>query len=476
MQLSPFKKNIQKHFDSLSVDRRKWKGRNRYYYASQEKQLRFLVPAGCSVLELGCGTGELLNAVEPSVGIGVDISSQMIKIAREEYPHLTFIHADAEDHKTWNLEQTFDYIVISDTLGLLEDIQGTLEGLHPYCHTSTRIIITYYNFLWEPILKLGEKISLKMPQPIQNWLSLPDIENLLYLANFETVKQVRQMLVPKKIPLLCVLFEYLETLPLINRLCLCNYMVARPLENASHIEAASVSVIIPCKNEKGNIEPAVQRLKPLGKHTEIIFVDGHSRDGTPDEIKRIIERYPDRDIKFLIQERTGKGDAVRKGFAAAKGEILMILDADLTVAPEELDKFYHAAHTGKGEFINGCRLIYPMEKQAMRLLNIMGNKFFSTAFTWLLNQRIKDTLCGTKVLTKQNYEKIAANRQFFGDFDPFGDFDLLFGASKLNLKIVEIPIRYRSRTYGETQISRFKHGWLLLKMTAFAFFKLKVIK
>lgn len=438
--------------------------------------LRFLVPAGHHILELGCGTGELLDALEPSLGIGIDISSKMVKLAGVKFPHLTFLHADAENHSTWNIDpQTFDYILISDTLGLIEDIQATLEGLHPYCHESTRIIITYYNFLWEPVLKLGEKIGLKMPQPVQNWLSLPDIENVLYLANFETVKRVQQMLVPKKIPLLSYLFEYAETLPLINRLCLCNYLVARPIPPKPKNKNTSVSVVIPCKNEKGNIEPAIKRLGLLGKHTEVIFVDGHSQDGTPDEIKRVMDRYPEKDIKFYIQEYSGKGDAVRKGFAEASGDILMILDADLTVPPEDLDKFFHAIDTGKGEFINGCRLVYPLEKQAMRLLNMMGNKFFSLAFTWLLNQRIKDTLCGTKVLSKQNYEKIVANRRFFGDFDPFGDFDLLFGASKLNLKIIEVPIRYRARTYGETQISRFRHGWLLMKMTVFAFFKLKVI-
>lgn len=475
MNLSAFKQSIQQHFDDIAPVRHTWKEKNRYYYMSQEKMLRFLIPPAQKVLELGCGTGELLNAIEPSVGVGIDISSRMVKLARERYPHLNFVHADAEDPTTWGLDQPFDYIVISDTLGLLEDIQAAFQGLHPYCHAATRVIVTYYNFLWEPVLTLAEKIGLKMPQPFQNWLSLPDIENLLYLADFETVKRIQRMLLPKKLPLFSVLLEHTETFPLINKLCLCNYLVARPVKTETKNPDAAVSVIIPCKNEKGNIEPAVKRLKKIGNHTEIIFVDGHSQDGTPEEIKRVIEAYPETDIKFLIQDQTGKGDAVRKGFTHAKAEILMILDADLTVAPEDLDKFYRAIHEGKGEFINGCRLVYPLEQQAMRMLNMLGNKFFSLAFSWLLNQRIKDTLCGTKVLSKQNYEKIAANRSFFGDFDPFGDFDLLFGAAKLNLKILEIPIRYRARTYGETQISRFRHGWLLLKMTVFAFFKLKAI-
>ncbi len=260
---------------------------------------------------------------------------------------------------------------------------------------------------------------------------------------------------------------------MINKLCLVNYIVARPIDEIP-ITEKSVSVIIPCKNEKGNIENAIKRLPDLGSHMEIIFVDGHSTDGTPDEIERVMRAYPAKDITFLVQEGTGKGDAVRKGFEQAQGDILLILDADLTVPPEEMPKFYNAIASGKGEFINGSRLVYPMENEAMRFLNILGNKFFGLAFSWLLSQRIKDTLCGTKVIGCENYRAIAANRHYFGDFDPFGDFDLLFGASKLNLRIVEIPIRYRARQYGETQISRFRHGILLMKMCFFAIRKLKV--
>jgi glycosyltransferase involved in cell wall biosynthesis len=183
-------------------------------------------------------------------------------------------------------------------------------------------------------------------------------------------------------------------------------------------------------------------------------------------------RWP---ITLLHQgDGIGKGDAVRKGFAAATGDVLMILDADLTVPPEDLPKFFEALTSGKGEFINGTRLVYPMERQAMRTLNHLGNKFFSLAFTWLLEQRFRDTLCGTKVLFRRDYERIAANRHYFGDFDPFGDFDLIFGASRLNLRIVEVPVRYRERTYGVTNISRFRHGWLLLRMCLVAFRKLKL--
>ena len=248
-------------------------------------------------------------------------------------------------------------------------------------------------------------------------------------------------------------------------------------QDASPIDpsAVSCSVVVPCRNERENIEKAVLRIPKMGKQTEIIFVEGHSNDGTLAECKRMKEKYRDKLIKVFVQNGEGKADAVRKGFEHASSDVLMILDSDLTMPPEDLPKFFEAIVCGKGEFINGSRLVYKMEKKAMRFLNVLANKFFSGVFTFLLEQYIRDTLCGTKVLWRRDYNKITKGRKYFGDFDPFGDFDLLFGAAKLNLKIIEIPIRYREREYGVTQISRFRHGWLLLRMTIFAMNKIKFI-
>jgi glycosyltransferase involved in cell wall biosynthesis len=314
-----------------------------------------------------------------------------------------------------------------------------------------------------------------MPQHHQNWLSTDDICNLLSLAHFQVVKTDVRLLIPKKIPWFSnFINKYFASLPIFRKLCLCQYIVARPIKHKDK-EEFSTTILIPCKNERGNIEPAIRRIPNFGKHQEIIFVDGHSTDGTQEEIKKRIRTHPDKDIKLVIQSGNGKGDAVRQGFDAAGGEILMILDADLTVPPEDLPKFYTALVEDHGEFINGCRLVYPMERQAMRFLNYLGNKFFSMMFTWILNQRFKDTLCGTKALFKKDYDKIQADRSYFGDFDPFGDFDLIFGAVKQNLKVVEVPIRYQERTYGTTNIRRFRHGWLLMKMTIFAYNKIKIL-
>ena len=466
------KEMVRDHFDQLAGEREYWQNLNHFYYADQWKYMKFLVPSGLRVLDVGCGLGDLLAAVKPRRGLGIDLSNGMVSMAKQRHPDLEFLVADVEE---LNVTEKFDVIILSDVVGHLLDVEIALKNLRQCCTPNTRVIIAYYNFLWEPVLHFAEWVHLKMPQQQQNWLSPQDLTNLLELGEYQLVKKESRMLVPKWIPVLSwVANGLLAYLPGFRSACLCHYMVARPFFFPMKRDY-STTIVIPCRNERGNIESAIQRLPFFGGHQEIIFVDGDSRDGTQEEIRGVMEQYKERDIKLLVQEGKGKGDAVRKGFAHARGEIFMILDADLTVPPEDLPRFYLALATGKGEFINGCRLVYPMETEAMRLLNFLGNKFFSLAFSWLLNQRIKDTLCGTKVLFREDYQNILRGREYFGDFDPFGDFDLLFGASKQNLRIVEVPIRYQERRYGTTNIRRFAHGWLLLKMVYFGFFRLKSI-
>ena len=435
--------------------------------------MKFIIPEGSSVLEIGCGTGELLNAVKPGNGVGIDFSKNMINIASNKFPHIKFIEMDAEN---LNLVEKFDYIIMSDLIGHLEDVQNTFKSLSKVCHKKTKIIITYYNYLWEPMLRLGELLKLKMKQYYQNWLSYSDIINLLNLSNFETVRSNTYLLFPKFIPLFSeFLNKYLSKLFLLRNLCLVNLIIARPKPNNINYEY-SCSVIIPARNEATNIEKAVLEIPEMGKFTEIIFVEGGSNDNTLDEIKRVSEKFKvKRIIKWAVQDGIGKKDAVQKGFEMASGDILMILDADLTVSPKDLVNFYNAISSGIGEFINGSRLVYPIEKEAMRFLNVLGNKFFSLLFSWILGQYFKDTLCGTKALLKKDYEKIKRGRSYFGDFDPFGDFDLIFGSYKQNLKIVEIPIHYKSRTYGKSNIHRWKHGFMLFRMSLFAMKKIKFI-
>jgi glycosyltransferase involved in cell wall biosynthesis len=259
-----------------------------------------------------------------------------------------------------------------------------------------------------------------------------------------------------------------------KRLALTNVFVARPKAQPV-AEEPGVSVIVPARNEAGNIAALFARMPAMGPRVELVFVEGHSSDDTYAVIEQQMRAHPEWPCQLHRQQGSGKGDAVRLGFAQARGDVLMILDADLTMPPEELPRFYRVLLAGQGEFVNGVRLVYPMAGDAMRVLNLVANHWFSWAFSWLLGQPVKDTLCGTKVLWKRDYERIVANRAYFGDFDPFGDFDLLFGAAKLGLKITDLPIRYRERTYGTTNIRRWEHGWLLLRMTWFALWRMKFV-
>ena len=472
--LEEYLQHWEAFFDHYATQVDHWHHRNAGYHKAIASLARFYVPTDARVLEIGSGNGDLLAALQPSYGLGIDISGQMVRLAAQKYPHLHFRQMAAEHLEI--PEEPFDFIVLSDLVGYLYDIRLVFTQLRNMCHSRTRLVMHWYSNLWQPLLACAEKLGLKYPQPLLNWTTVEDIQNLLHLANFEMVHHRGHIVLPKQIPLLTPLANrYMAHVPGFRWMCLTNWMVASPTELRQFDPLPSVSVICPCRNEAGNIEQLVKRLPSMGARTELIFVEGHSKDNTIEECRRIAASEPEKDITVLVQEGRGKGDAVRLGFAHATGDILMILDADLSVAPEDLPQFYDALVSGKGEFINGSRLVYTKDPHAMRFLNLVGNKFFALLLSRLLGQAIKDSLCGTKVLHRHDYERIAKNRAYFGDFDPFGDFDLLFGAAKQNLKIVEIPIRYRQRTYGATNISRFSHGWLLLKMSATAARKLLFI-
>lgn len=464
--------------DSLAPEWQTWRTRNRAFHEQDLSYLRFLISPGSSILDVGCGAGDLLAGLAPERGVGVEISPQLAEQARARHPHLDVRTGDPEDPASYDgVEGPFDVILLSDTVGSAGDAQALLELLRRFAAPHTRLIVSYRSGGWEPILSTAEKLGLKMPQGDQNWLSPDDVMNLMDLAGWQPVRREWRQLVPRRLlGVGTAINRWLAPLPLLRRLCLRHYVVARLEPSppaAAEAPAPSVTVLVPCRNERGNIESAVARLPAFAPDVEIMFVEGHSRDGTYEECLRVQAAYPDRDVKVMRQPGKGKGDAVHAGFAQARGDVLMILDADLTVPPESLPKFYEAVRSGKGEFINGTRLVYPMEDRAMRFLNHLANQGFARIFSYLLNARFTDTLCGTKVMWRRDYRRIMANKAYFGDFDPFGDFDLIFGAAKLNLKIVEVPIRYADRTYGETQISRFRHGLMLAQMVVFAWRKLK---
>ena len=479
------KDQVRNYFEGIAPHIDRWNRRNRYYYRDIERLHQFLIPVGSRVLEIGCGPGDLLAAVSPQVGVGIDFAAALIDMAQARYPNLHFYCCDAETLTPADIRlktspesdpATFDFIILSGVLGHLSDIQQVLQNLHPFCHDRTRLILSFHNFLWQPLLHLAEKIGQRRPQPPQSWLSMTDVRNLLTITGFLPVKSGRRFLLPK--PMLGLangVNRWIAHLPGLNHLGLTNYVVARPHRAAiAPTPPYTCSVIIPARNEAGNIRDAIARLPRLGRHTEVIFVEGHSQDDTWSVIQQVVQAgHPDFTLKALQQTGQGKADAVRLGFDQANGDILIILDADLTVQPEDLPHFYTVIASGRGEFANGSRLVYPRSGQAMPWLNNWANKFFSLAFSFLLSQPLKDTLCGTKVLWRSDYQKIAAGRNYFGDFDPFGDFDLLFGATKLSLHIVDVPVRYQPRTYGTSNIAHFREGLVLLRMCGHASRKIK---
>jgi len=447
----------------------------RIFRSHYQKRLREIyrqaVPRGKRVLEIGCGCGDLLAALEPSYGVGIDFSGAMVKAARDRHPQHTFIQADAHD---FDLGERFDYIVCADLVNDLFDVERFFRNVGVHAHSSTRLMLNAYSRVWEFPRRLAEAVGLARPLLPQSWLTVEDVTNLLWLADFETIRHWTEILYPFPTPGVDALFnKILAKLWPFRVLALTNLIVARP-RTASRREAR-VSVVVAARNEEGNIPNIFDRVPQMGSGTELIFVEGNSRDDTYGAIEREIARRPGMDVKLFKQPGKGKGDAVRTGFRNANGELLMILDADLTVAPEDLPRFYEAWASGKADYVNGVRLVYPMDDRAMRFANLVANRFFGAAFSWLLGQPIKDTLCGTKVLSRGDYETIAANRSYFGEEDPFGDFDLILGAAKYNLKFADVPIRYRERVYGETNIRRWSHGWLLLRMLAKAMRKLKFV-
>jgi SAM-dependent methyltransferase len=468
--LDPGYAGIVRAFDELAEHDAGWSKRTRGYHDLITAVHQSIVQPNASVLEIGSGGGDLLASLAPARGVGIDVSPKMVELARANHPDLHFEAGAGEDAE---LNETFDYVVLSDLLPFVNDLLGLFRNVSRHSHRDTRIVVHSYSELWRPALRLLELLRLKRRTPMRNWVNAGDVENFLQLAGLESVTTVRRILLPMKIPILSTFFNgFLANLWIIRHLCLTYWIVARVQPGVE--ERPSVSIVVPAKNEQGMIERIVDDTPELGSRSELIFVEGHSNDGTADEIRRQIELHPEREIRYIEQTGRGKGDAVRVAFEQARYDVLIILDADLTVRPSTLPSFIDALETGRAEFVNGSRLVYDLEPGAMRFLNILGNKAFSLVFSALLDQPVKDTLCGTKALERRRYEQIAAGRSYFGDFDPFGDFDLLLGAARLNLKIVDLPVRYHARTYGDTKISRFRHGWLLVYMAVFAFWKLKV--
>jgi SAM-dependent methyltransferase len=466
---------LDQHFDWVADHDRRARRVQRGFHAQLGDHFRRRIMPGSSVLEWGCGAGDLLAALVPKRGLGCDFSDRMIVRARERHAGRSGLEFRRADVMTDPVDEPFDHIVLDYLAGYLPDIQVALERLRASAHERTRLHITTLNTLWKPPLRGAVRAGLVMPQPESNWLAHSDLFNLLELAGWEVVTFERLQLWPFRTPLLEPLCNrLLVRLPLLRHTGITLAITARPRMSPRIEREISCSVIVPARNEAGNIRAALERIPVMGRRTEIIFVEGNSKDDTWEAIQRETAAYAGpHAVRCLQQPAKGKWDAVRAGFAVARGDIVTIQDADLTAPPEDLPKFYEALASGMAEFANGSRLVYPMEERAMRFLNLLGNKFFAVALSYVLGQSVKDSLCGTKMMLRSDYERLLVRIEELGDFDPFGDFNLLFGAALLNLRIRDVPVRYRDRVYGETNISRFSHGWLLLKMTAIGLRKIR---
>ncbi len=366
-------------------------------------------------------------------------------------------------------------LLLNGNFNYLLDIQSELARLKPKLSRTSRLVVVLYNPYLRWLYSLADLLGLRDSPPTVTFLTRADLHNVARLAGFEVVRLRPAGYSPIWLFGLGHLVNW--WMPVVPGLRWTSFVVVAVLRPViPEAQRPSLSVVIPARNEKGNIENALQRMPDLGAgRVQVVFVEGHSTDGTWPEIQRVAAAYADR-FEILAMQQTGKGkcDAVRLGFEHCTGDVLTILDADLTMPPELLGRFYDAYCGGFADFVNGSRLLYPMEGEAMRFLNRLGNVFFAKALSFVLGNRLSDSLCGTKLVARHDHARFVAWRQDFGDFDPFGDYELLFPASILGLGIVDVPIRYRARTYGSTQIHRFRHGWQLLEMTFSGLFRVRV--
>jgi SAM-dependent methyltransferase len=473
---------VRAFYDGLGAERDAWIARSRYYYDGLVRLLRTIVPPGRRVLDVGCGNGDQLAALEASAAVGIDLSQGMIDLARRKHPHLELHRQAAEElslpaHEARRESGGFDFVVMVNVIGEIADVLAALKRLRPLVRADTRLVIVYYNHLWEPLVPLAASLRLKLDNPTQNWFSPGDVRGLLHLAGFEVVKAGVRMPCPKYVPGVAELLNgVLGRLPLLERVGFVRFLVARPtIPLARPAAEHSATVVVPCKNEEGNVPAIPPRVPDMGAFTEIVFVDDRSDDATAERVREAIAAHPDRRIKLVAGPGAGKGAAVRAGLAEASGDVLMILDADMTVMPEDLPAFFEAITENKGEMVIGTRLVYPLGAEAMRTANIVGNKLFAWAFSFLLEQRITDTLCGTKVVMRHNYARLLEARALFGEVDRWGDYDWIFGAAKCNLKIIELPVHYVERVAGETKMRRrLRNSLIMLRMCWVALLRLRL--
>ena len=447
------RRDITSYFERIANQWDYWHDRNRFYHDTMRALVGGMVPPGAAVLELGAGTGDSLDALRPARGVGLNVSEGLTTLARQKYPGLEFHTVDVDAvHTPPGLKP--DYVIMTNLLDYVYDVWDLLEDLRPLICDHTLLVITTNNPLWAPILRQASRLRLRIPDSPRNYITNRDIRSVLELQGYAVVEEGMALPVPKRVPLIGTLLNVIiPELPVARYASSIQYLAARL---AMPRKPLSCSVIIPCHNEEGNVEECVRRVPNMGTSTEIIIVDDGSTDGTRSRVLGIMDNDPRVRLVAFDQNR-GKADAVRAGFEAARGDALMILDADMAVMPEELPKFLKPLQTGRADFVNGTRLVYPMEGRAMKAGNFLGNKAFCYLASWVLRQRVSDTLCGTKVLFKRDFMRMP-----IGGKERWGDFDLLFGAARMKLRILEIPVHYQERRAGKSKMRAMIEVWYFL--------------
>src|SRR3989338_2088423 len=440
-----------------------WRNKNLYYHNEITRFYKDIIPKNKNILEVGSADGYLLNELCPNRGVGVDISAQMIDIARKKFPHLNFVNSSIENY---SYVHSFDYIVLSNILEFVSDLYIFFSAMASKASPKTKMIITSINPLWEPAMKLATRLKMRIPVQMKNFVTSKDIENMLNISGWEVIESNYRMFSPVKIPLISFfLNKLIPRLPVLKNLCIIQFIIAKPKQLFTIDHSLSCSVIIPCHNEEGNIEECIDRIPSLGSFTEVVVVDDGSNDKTATLVKNI-QSGKKRVRLISYTPNKGKGHAVKTGFESATGDILIILDADMAVLPEELSKFYMVLASSQAEFINGTRMLYDMAPGAMKFINYLGNKIFGIILSFIIGQRNTDTLCGTKAFYNSDYMNFKMRRC------PWGDFDLLFEAARMKLKTVEMPVHYFPRREGRSKMKAFKHGLMLLKMCWYGFWYL----